>query len=66
MHVIVNGQTLHFPTPPLLSEVLDQLGLAERRIAVEVNRAIVPRSEHASFRLADGDRVELVQAMGGG
>lgn len=66
MEVIVNGSALQFSAPPTLAELLEQLGHAGRRVAVEVNREIVPRSEHERFRLGDGDRVELVHAMGGG
>jgi sulfur carrier protein len=66
MQVIVNGQRHPFDTPPTVAELVQALGLAGRRLAVEVNREIVPRSRHDAHRLADGDRVELVQAMGGG
>ncbi|MCK7595497.1 sulfur carrier protein ThiS [Pseudomarimonas salicorniae] len=66
MEVIVNGRALQLDTPISLGELLAQLGHGERRVAVEVNREIVPRSQHASYRLGDGDRVELVHAMGGG
>ncbi|WP_290907033.1 sulfur carrier protein ThiS [Halomonas sp.] len=46
--------------------MVESLGLAGRRIAVEVNEEIVPRSEHAVTRLVEGDRVEVVHAIGGG
>lgn len=49
-----------------LGQLIASLGLGERRLAVEVNQELVPRSEHAGFRLAPGDRVEIVQAIGGG
>ena len=42
------------------------MGLADKRVAVEVNREIVTRSAHATHTLADGDSVEVVQAIGGG
>ncbi len=66
MHLTINGDAHEFPTPPTIQELLERLGLLERRLAVEVNRQIVPRSRHASHRLAEGDALELVQAMGGG
>jgi sulfur carrier protein len=49
-----------------VAELLSHLGHADRRIAVEVNRAIVPRSRHAQHALEPQDRVELVEAFGGG
>lgn len=66
MEVIVNGRPVELEQPATLLALLDLLGHAERRVAVEVNREIVPRSQHASFQLSPGDRVELVHAMGGG
>ena len=49
-----------------LAQLLAGLDLGGRRFAVEVNGELVPRAEHAGFRLAPGDRVEIVQAIGGG
>jgi thiamine biosynthesis protein ThiS len=49
-----------------LSELISQLGLGERRLAVEVNRALVPRSRFAEHELKAGDRVEVIHAVGGG
>jgi sulfur carrier protein len=49
-----------------LAELLAIAGYAGRRVAIEHNGAIVPRSRHAETRLADGDRVEIVHAIGGG
>ncbi len=66
MHIFINGQPRLLDGTPTIAELLAELGLAERRLAVEVNREIVPKSRHAEHRLADGDQVELVQAMGGG
>ena len=66
MEVIVNGSAVKLGDTATLRELLVQLGHGERRVAVEVNREIVPRSLHASHPLKDGDRIELVQAMGGG
>ena len=66
MRILLNGQERDFPGPQTVSSVLAQTGQAERRVAVEVNREIVPRSQHAGFALSEGDRVEIIQAIGGG
>jgi sulfur carrier protein len=49
-----------------LGRLLSELDLVGRRLAIEVNGELVPRSEHEYFRLTPGDRVEIVQAIGGG
>lgn len=49
-----------------VAELVDALGFAGKRVAVERNAEIVPRSQHASTALAQGDRVEIVVAVGGG
>ena len=66
MNIRLNGETLALPAPCTLVELLAIQGLAERRVAVEVNGEIVPRGRHADRRLADGDVVEIVHALGGG
>ncbi|HEU0305965.1 MAG TPA: sulfur carrier protein ThiS, partial [Lysobacter sp.] len=53
-------------TAATVLELLQAEGLGERRVAVEVNGEIVPRSRHAESTLCDGDRVEIVHALGGG
>jgi sulfur carrier protein len=64
--VVINGQPRKIEEGTTVSVLLDQLGLGERRVAVERNREIVPRAQHASTTLADGDRLELVTFVGGG
>lgn len=49
-----------------VAQLVAQLGLAGKRLAVEVNRDIVPRGEHATRSLRDGDRIEIIHAIGGG
>jgi sulfur carrier protein len=66
MQVILNGEPRALPPGTTLAALLEQLALAGRRIAVEVNEEIVPRSEHAATVLRDNDRVEIVHAIGGG
>ncbi|MDR5899274.1 sulfur carrier protein ThiS [Halomonas vilamensis] len=48
------------------ADLVEQLGLSGRRIAVEINETIVPKSQLADTRLAEGDQVEIVHAIGGG
>ena len=49
-----------------VADLVEALGLAGRRLAVAVNRNVVPRAQHALHRLAAGDRVEILEAVGGG
>ncbi len=66
MKVVVNGEEKQFGVPLTVAQLLEEMGLAERRIAVEVNQEIVPRSRHGEVQLKDNDRVEVVFAIGGG
>ena len=66
MDIRLNGEPLALTAPCTLAGLLTAQGLAERRVAVEVNGEIVPRSRHAGHLLAEGDRVEIVHALGGG
>jgi sulfur carrier protein len=66
MQIQLNGESREIPAHSTLAELLEHEGLAGRRVAVEINLEIVPRSQHAGRVLADGDRVEIVQAIGGG
>lgn len=52
--------------PATVASLLDEMGLAGKRLAVERNGEIVPRGLHAATGLADGDRLEIVVAVGGG
>ncbi len=62
----VNGQPRRFEAPLKVDALVAALELAGKRIAVERNGAIVPRSRFADEWLADGDRIEIVVAVGGG
>ncbi len=62
----VNGEARRFQQPLSCSELLTQLNLAGKRVALERNGEIVPRGRHADEMLADGDRLEIVVAVGGG
>ena len=64
--IILNGQAQTLAAPLTVQDLLQHLSLADRRVAVELNREIVPRSQHGAVRLQDNDRVEVVAAIGGG
>jgi sulfur carrier protein len=66
MKIVVNGEERALATSLTVACLLDELGVAGKRVAVEVNQEIVPRSRHAEFTLRDNDRVEVVVAIGGG
>ena len=66
MDIVLNGESRSLATAPTVLELLQAEGLGERRVAVEVNGEIVPRSRHGESTLRDGDRVEIVHALGGG
>lgn len=62
----LNGEPHSLATDTHAADLIAQLGLGGRRIAVEINEEIVPRSQLAETRLASGDKVEIVHAIGGG
>lgn len=62
----VNGRPLRLAAGATVASLVESLGLAGRKIAVEKNGEIVPRGEHARAPLQNGDRVEIVAAVGGG
>ena len=66
MKLTINGEHRQFPAPLTVAALLEALGYAGKRIAVERNAEIVPRGRHADTGLADGDRIEIVVAVGGG
>ena len=66
MKILLNGQEKSLEPPVTVAALLRDMGLGERRVAVEVNREIVPRSRHGEFQLQDQDRVDVVFAIGGG
>jgi sulfur carrier protein len=66
MKILLNGQEKSLKPPVTLAALLQAMGLGDRRVAVEVNREIVPRSRHGEYQLKDNDRVEVVFAIGGG
>jgi sulfur carrier protein len=66
MDIRLNGAPRALTAPCSIERLLEDAGLAGRRVAVEVNGEIVPRGLHASHELREGDRVEIVHALGGG
>ncbi len=66
MQVIVNGTAQTLPEGATVAQLLERMALAGKRVAVERNGEIVPKSTHAHAPLADGDRLEIVVAVGGG
>ncbi len=66
LHITINGQSHALPEPLSVAQLLDRLGYDRQRIAVEVNRVVVPRPNHPGRRLANGDAVEIVTLVGGG
>jgi len=66
MELMVNGETMQLQQPINIVDLLVQLKLAEKPVAVEVNRSIIPRSMHAEHDLQQDDQVEIVHAIGGG
>lgn len=66
IEIILNGLSKRFAPPLTVTALLEREGLAGKRVAVERNGEIVPRSQHATTELAVGDRLEIVVAVGGG
>ena len=66
MHIVLNGTDREIPENLSAGDLLQDLGLAGRRLALEINQEIVPRSRFDNHILLAGDRVEIVQAIGGG
>ena len=66
MQITVNGSTRVYEAPLAVAELLLQMVLAGKKVAVERNGEIVPRGAHGSPLLVEGDRLEIVVAVGGG
>jgi thiamine biosynthesis protein ThiS len=62
----INGEPRQFPQTLSIAELIEQMGLTGKRIALERNGEIAPRSSFATQMLAEGDRLEIVVAVGGG
>jgi sulfur carrier protein len=66
MEIMVNGEQRQVPDSYTAAQLVDALGLAGQRIAMEVNLEIVPRSTYEKHAFQPGDRIEVVHAVGGG
>jgi sulfur carrier protein len=66
MNLFLNGEPTSVPDSVTVAVFLEGLGLPQKGVAVERNREIVPRSAYAATKLAEGDRIEIVQFVGGG
>ena len=66
MRIFLNGQMQQIGDQSSVQAMLAEMNLQDRQVAVEVNHEIVPRTLHAQVILVEGDRVEIIQAVGGG
>ena len=66
MKLYLNGEARHFESAINIATLTQLLGLEHQRIAIEVNRCIIPKSMHATHLLQEDDLVEVIQAIGGG
>jgi sulfur carrier protein len=66
MNILLNGEPKMVPANISAAHLIEMLELSGKRLAVEINEEIIPRSCYGSHRLQEGDRVEIVHAIGGG
>ena len=66
MNITLNGKPLQLEQVSTVAELIDFLGYQGKRIAVEANGDIVPKSQHSDTALTEGDEIEIVVAVGGG
>ncbi|MDB4676898.1 sulfur carrier protein ThiS [bacterium] len=66
VEITVNGQAVNLPSPMTLEEVLKRVDVPPNYLAVEVNAEVIPREEHSSHSIGNGDELEVVTLVGGG
>ena len=66
MNILLNGESRQTASELTLASLVGELSLTGKRLAIEVNEEVVPRSYYPGFRLREGDKVEIVHAIGGG
>ncbi len=66
MRIVVNGEDKDVDDGSSLTALVDDLGLAERRVVVELNQTIIDKTEYSETALADGDSLEIIQFVPGG
>ena len=66
LEFIVNGKSRSITGPANVTQLIQEMDLLGKRIAVEINGEIVPASQHSSYKISSGDNIEIVGAIGGG
>ena len=66
MEILVNGEKISLPEDSNIEDLIVHLGYQNQRIAIEINESIIPKSNHSFFLLKDLDKVEVINAVGGG
>ena len=66
MKIIVNGEEIEIPHHSNIEDLIAHLGYQKQRIAIEINESIIPKSNHTTYMLNDKDKVEVINAVGGG
>lgn len=66
MKIVINGKNRTLNESTSLKQLISELDLGKKRLAIEVNQTIVPRSHYEDYLLKDDDQLEIVQAIGGG
>jgi sulfur carrier protein len=66
MEITLNGEAHSLANKMSLTQLVSELGLTNRRLAIELNQDIVPRGEYSSTQLQEADQVEIINAIGGG
>ena len=66
MNITVNGQNVSLHEPSTVSDLIDRFEMTDRPCAVEVNRELIPKKQHNSHTIRNGDQVEIVTLVGGG
>jgi sulfur carrier protein len=64
--ILVNGEKISLPEDSSIEGLIVHLGYQNQRIAIEINESIIPKSNHSSYLLQELDKVEIINAVGGG
>ena len=66
MKILVNGEKISLPDDSSIEGLIMHLGYQNQRIAIEINDSIIPKSKHSSYLIKELDKVEVINAVGGG
>jgi sulfur carrier protein len=66
VEILVNGEPRQIPDSFSATQLIEDMGIASQRLALEVNEEILPKSQHSGYYFSAGDKVEIVNAIGGG